>query len=98
MRYEITLHKTLSRTVQIEAANPSEACDRARIQNKGYQAASVWRLEEGELEEEHVLNATCEHCDKHLWDEETGVCDTEGVTVCNACMKEFVESQKPKSA
>jgi len=87
MKYEIDLHKTERRTVQIEAENHDMAYSQAIAKNPGFTGQDVVEvLDDDGPGQCFTLNEVCEGCGTRLWNNDPCKVDSEnGIAICMAC-------------
>jgi len=71
MKYEIELHKSESKTVQIEAAGPHEAVIAARAENPGFHADNLIQMhnvpdDEPAYGDDYSVVSGCESCSRPI--------------------------------
>lgn len=87
MKYEIRLHKTEIKTVEVFADDHSKALKLAKESNPGFTSDTVVEvLGEDEIGEEHTREGSCENCDKEFWDEDEFTMTDDG-SFCPHCVE-----------
>ena len=93
MKFEIGLHKTETKTVELEAASRDEAYRKARSENPGFDTDVVTEVtEHDDGGTDHVLIGECENCECLLWEDVPYINDEEGVQICMECAKHLDEA------
>lgn len=87
MKFELPISLTHRKTVEVEADTPEAAIIRVRAENPGWQCDSATQMENGEPVTDFEVMATCESCDRLLFDIEDYQSDYEGIPLCNACAR-----------
>lgn len=94
MKYELLLTKTERQVVELEAGSAEQAIIQTRAANPGWQCDIATEMKDGEPVMDFEVIATCEACDRLIFDIDNHHCDAEGLSFCDACARANREEQE----
>lgn len=94
MKYELLLTKTERQVVELEADSAEQAIKQTRAANPGWQCDIATEIKDGEPIMDFEVIATCEACDRLIFDIDDHNCDEEGLSFCNTCARSSREEEE----
>lgn len=87
MKFELLLTKTERQVVELEADSAEQAIIQTRAANPGWSCDIATQMKDGEPVMDFEVIATCEACERLIFDIEDHHCDDDGLSFCGNCVR-----------